>query len=38
MSWDSLTHNFEYTNMGEIWSLSELSDRIIKRFTSDCCV
>lgn len=35
MSWDSLTQNFEYTNMGEIWSLSELSDRIIQRFSSD---
>lgn len=33
MSWDSLTKNFEYTNMGEIWSLSELSDRLVQRFT-----
>lgn len=32
MSWDSLTKNFEYTNMGEIWSLSELSDRLVQRF------
>lgn len=35
MSWDSLTHNFEYTNMGAIWSLSELSDRIARRFAAD---
>lgn len=33
MSWDSLTNNFEYSNIGEIWSLSELSDRIVQRFT-----
>ena len=32
MSWDSLTKNFEYTNMGEIWLLSELSDRLVQRF------
>lgn len=35
MSWDSLTHNFEYTNLGEIWSLSELSDRIVRRFIAN---
>lgn len=34
MSWNSVTHNFEYTNMGEIWSLSELSRRIISRFNA----
>lgn len=34
MSWDSLTNNFEYTNMGEIWSLSELSGRLVQRFTA----
>ncbi len=28
MKWDSLTHNFEYTNLGAIKSLSDLSNRI----------
>lgn len=32
MQWDSLTHNFEYSNLGFIKSLSELSNRIIAEF------
>lgn len=32
MQWDSLTHSFEYSNLGFIKSLSELSDRLISEF------
>lgn len=34
MQWDSLTHNFEYSNLGFIKSLSELSNRLISEFTA----
>lgn len=32
MQWNSLTHNFEYSNLGQLWSLSVLSDALIKEF------
>jgi hypothetical protein len=32
MQWNSLTHNFEYSNLGVIKSLSELSDRLATEF------
>jgi len=32
MQWNSLTHNFEYSNLGQLWSLSALSDTLIKQF------
>jgi hypothetical protein len=32
MQWNSLTHNFEYSNLGQLWSLSALSDILIKQF------
>ncbi len=33
MLWDSLTHSFEYSNLGLIRSLSELSNRLIAEFS-----
>lgn len=33
MQWDSLTHNFEYTNLGHVVSLSDLCNQIIGDFT-----
>jgi hypothetical protein len=33
MQWNSLTHNFEYSNLGLIKSLSELSSRLASEFT-----
>lgn len=33
MQWNSLTHNFEYSNLGTIKSLSDLSDRLVAEFT-----
>ncbi|RGP17298.1 hypothetical protein DXB27_07520 [Parabacteroides gordonii] len=33
MQWNSLTHNFEYSGLGFIKSLSELSDRLTTEFT-----
>ena len=33
MQWNSLTQNFEYTNLGTIKSLSDLSSRLIAEFT-----
>ena len=33
MQWDSLTQNFEYSNLGLIKSLSELSEELAKEFT-----
>lgn len=32
MIWDSLTHNFEYTNLGQIATLSELSALLSENF------
>jgi hypothetical protein len=32
MQWDSLTQNFEYSNLGLIKSLSDLSDRLVAEF------
>lgn len=32
MQWNSLTHNFEYSSLGFIKSLSELSDRLATEF------
>jgi hypothetical protein len=32
MQWNSLTHNFEYSNLGEIHSLSDLSNKLIMDF------
>ncbi len=32
MQWDGLTHNFEYSNLGTIKSLSDLSDRLVAEF------
>lgn len=32
MQWNSLTHNFEYTNLGFIKSLSDLSNKLISEF------
>jgi len=34
MQWDSLTQNFEYSNLGVIKSLSDLSDRLVVEFTN----
>lgn len=33
MQWNSLTQNFEYSNLGIIKSLSDLSDRLVAEFT-----
>jgi len=33
MQWNSLTQNFEYSNLGTIKSLSDLSDRLVTEFT-----
>lgn len=33
MQWNSLTQNFEYSNLGTIKSLSELSERLVAEFT-----
>lgn len=33
MQWNSLTQNFEYSNLGNIKSLSDLSDRLVAEFT-----
>ena len=35
MQWNTVTQNFEYTNLGEINSLSALSTALIKQFESD---
>lgn len=32
MQWNSFTHNFEYTNLGFIKSLSDLSNKLISEF------
>lgn len=32
MQWNSLTQNFEYSNLGTIKSLSDLSDRLVSEF------
>ena len=32
MQWNSLTQNFEYSNLGQIWSLSALSNELINQF------
>jgi len=32
MQWNTDTKNFEYSNMGQLWSLSELSDALMQRF------
>lgn len=34
MQWDSLTQNFEYSNMGLIKSLSELSNHLADEFST----
>ena len=34
MQWDSLTQNFEYSNLGLIKSLSELSNHLADEFSS----
>ena len=33
MQWNSFTHNFEYSNLGTIKSLSDLSNRFVAEFT-----
>ncbi len=33
MQWDSLTQNFEYSNLGTIKSLPDLSDRLVSEFS-----
>ncbi len=33
MEWDSLTHSFDYSNLGAIKSLSDLSDQISAKFS-----
>ncbi len=35
MQWNSFTHNFEYSNLGVIKSLSELSDRLAAGFAKN---
>jgi len=35
MQWDSLTQNFEYSNLGYIKSISDLSDQIFNRFAEN---
>jgi hypothetical protein len=35
MQWNSLTKNFEYSNLGQLWSVSKLSDHLIDDFTSN---
>ena len=32
MQWDGLTHNFEYSNLGTVTSLSDLSNQLIGEF------
>ena len=32
MQWDGLTHNFEYSNLGMVKSLSDLSNQLIREF------
>lgn len=32
MLWDSITHNFEYTNLGQLYNLSELSNKLAEQF------
>ncbi|MDR3186489.1 MAG: hypothetical protein LBU04_06795 [Christensenellaceae bacterium] len=32
MQWNTLTNNFEYSNLGQLWSLSALSDTLIEQF------
>lgn len=33
MQWNSLTQNFEYSNLGTVKSLSDLSDKLVAEFT-----
>jgi hypothetical protein len=33
MKWNSLTKNFEYSELGQLCSLSSISDRLIKQFS-----
>jgi len=33
MQWNSLTHNFEYSNLGQMKSISALSDSLLKDFS-----
>jgi|LSQX01.2.fsa_nt_gb hypothetical protein len=32
MQWNSKTHNFEYSNLGQLWSISALSDALLENF------
>lgn len=32
MQWNTLTQNFEYSNLGQLWSLSSLSDKLLFDF------
>lgn len=32
MQWNTITQNFEYSTMGQLWSLSALSQELIKQF------
>ena len=32
MQWNTITQNFEYSNLGQLWSLSALSKELIKQF------
>ena len=32
MQWNTITQNFEYSAMGQLWSLSALSQELIKQF------
>lgn len=32
MQWNTITQNFEYSNLGQLWSLSALSEILIKQF------
>ena len=38
MQWNSITHNFEYSALGAVQSLSELSSRLVAEFTKPRCI
>lgn len=33
MEWNSITQNFEYSNLGQLWSVSAISDSLITKFS-----
>jgi len=35
VEWNTITRNFEYSNLGQLWSVSAISEALAARFSSD---